>query len=587
MITDHFVFPTSRPIQSNILKEIEEAYKSFDFIMVEAPTGTGKSALAATTARWLGEGYINTSSLLLQDQYLRDFPFIKSIKGKSNFECIDPSTREVEVARVEALFAQGGQQLTLDHRNLYREMKDKRITCDKGRCQLDRGYKCELKPKKEDYVLSASTGNPILVELGRKICHYYDQKLTGMLSPITTMNYKYFFSMFFYAPQELPSRKFIAFDEAHSIENEIIDFIGHNISRHYYEKMQDEVLNDSRLRDLVNRAQFPKDNVTDIETWIDWLEWTLDWMSGARVYFQGQAKKGLLDGKDEETYVKIDELAKKIEQLIDNINKDKNNWIIDIKYENYDKTKIRDVRIVPIEIGQFVRPVLDLGEKKMFISATLLDKDVFANFIGVSPKDIHFIRVTQSPFPIQNRPIQALNIGEISYRTTGSLLPLIASNIDAIMDNHSDEKGLIHTTNYSTVDFLMKNLSEDNKSRLLVTGGGVPQSEVLKKHTEGQNTVLLSPSLYQGLDLIDDLARFQVVIKIPYPDISDKRTELKMKRSFRWYQWQTALRLVQSYGRIVRSSEDHGVTYILDSKLKKFVGNKMIPEWFKEAIIWR
>src|SRR5690349_12155018 len=94
-ILDHFVFPHMRRIQADVLKEVEEAYSSYDFVMLEAPTGTGKSAIAATAALWMGESYINTSSLLLQDQYLRDFgSWMKAIKGKGNFECVDKSMEQ-------------------------------------------------------------------------------------------------------------------------------------------------------------------------------------------------------------------------------------------------------------------------------------------------------------------------------------------------------------------------------------------------------------------------------------------------------------------------------------------------------------
>jgi Rad3-related DNA helicase len=34
-------------------------------------------------------------------------------------------------------------------------------------------------------------------------------------------------------------------------------------------------------------------------------------------------------------------------------------------------------------------------------------------------------------------------------------------------------------------------------------------------------TVLLTPSMTEGLDLVDDLARWQVICKLPYPYLGD------------------------------------------------------------------
>jgi len=97
---------------------------------------------------------------------------------------------------------------------------------------------------------------------------------------------------------------------------------------------------------------------------------------------------------------------------------------------------------------------------------------------------------------------------------------------------------------------------------------------------------MISPSLFQGVDLKDDLSRFQVVVKVPYPDLSERRTKVKLDRDRGWYDWQTALRLVQTYGRSVRSETDHAVTYVLDSNFTRFVAEHrgLFPEYFLEAV---
>jgi ATP-dependent DNA helicase DinG len=73
---------------------------------------------------------------------------------------------------------------------------------------------------------------------------------------------------------------------------------------------------------------------------------------------------------------------------------------------------------------------------------------------------------------------------------------------------------------------------------------------------------------------------------VPYPDLGDRWINEKRKKNGQWYIWQTALRLVQSYGRSVRSKEDSAIIYVLDSTFGKFVrrDKNILPDWFTQAI---
>jgi ATP-dependent DNA helicase DinG len=84
----NFPFPTLREKQSYVLKEIDAALASgYNHIVLEAPTGFGKSPVAIASALTLGSSYILTSTKNLQTQYARDFPFVRVAKGKNNFHC--------------------------------------------------------------------------------------------------------------------------------------------------------------------------------------------------------------------------------------------------------------------------------------------------------------------------------------------------------------------------------------------------------------------------------------------------------------------------------------------------------------------
>ena len=94
--------------------------------------------------------------------------------------------------------------------------------------------------------------------------------------------------------------------------------------------------------------------------------------------------------------------------------------------------------------------------------------------------------------------------------------------------------------------------------------------------------------MHEGIDLIGDLSRFQIICKVPYPNcFDDEQLARRVEIDRPYYTWLTALKLVQSYGRSVRSPTDTADTYILDESIYKFMDDarKMLPGWFKEAVI--
>jgi len=212
-------------------------------------------------------------------------------------------------------------------------------------------------------------------------------------------------------------------------------------------------------------------------------------------------------------------------------------------------------------------------------------------YIGLDPDKVKFIRIP-SDFPLEHRPIIPLNVVYLNYTNLQSneVKLAVAKAVDNLMTLHNNHKGIIHTTSYEQLHFIKENISQTNARRLIVTDPEIQRDEVIFQHTETMKpTVLISPSLHTGLDLKDELSRFQIITKIPYPNKSDRWTNAKRNMDTEWYYWQTALKLIQAYGRSVRSKDDWAKTYILDSAFGYFVRrNKgILPSWFIKAIIGR
>ena len=113
---------------------------------------------------------------------------------------------------------------------------------------------------------------------------------------------------------------------------------------------------------------------------------------------------------------------------------------------------------------------------------------------------------------------------------------------------------------------------------------GLRRDDVINAYTREDSVprLLISPSITEGLDLKDDKGRFAIFCKIPFPNIGDAWIKKRMDISPSWYMRQTLIAIIQGCGRVVRSKEDWGVVYILDSSFLSLYNRSkhMIPKWW-------
>lgn len=93
LIKKHFPYPTPNPGQIEAIEQSIDALKSgYAHVILEAPTGIGKSAISYTVHKVMEETSVDfvtsviTSTKSLQDQYLKEFP-IENLSGKNNYSC--------------------------------------------------------------------------------------------------------------------------------------------------------------------------------------------------------------------------------------------------------------------------------------------------------------------------------------------------------------------------------------------------------------------------------------------------------------------------------------------------------------------
>lgn len=504
------------------------------FVVIEAGTGVGKSAIGLTLARLLNEGnsegflpgaYFLTTQKILQEQYVKDFGGfsgpMKSIKSSSNYCCN---------------FNKGtscGESL--------RALK----TADKNsRFFKSCAFNCVYK-KAKDAFIDGTEG---------------------------VTNFPYFLAETQYSGKITP-REVLVIDEAHNIDNELSKFIEITIS----EKFCKSFLNMS-IPTGMTQLQYIK-WVSDV-----YLKTTVSKLSHLEKMMEKYVglKEKIRSGEFASIAKKFEMLDKhvcKLRRFLDLYNKD--NWVMnDIPQ---DSRSSRKLQFKPIDVSPYAKEMLyDYGKYVVLMSATILDKDAFATSVGIPKEEMAFLSLP-SPFPTDNMPIIYAGIGKMTYSSIDSTLPKMVEAVKQIISEHKNEKGIIHCHSYKVASYIKNNI---RSSRILIHGSD-NRDQILEKHKKSKKpTVLISPSMTEGVDLKGDLSRFQVICKVPYPYLGDKLIKKKMNKWKWWYSLQTAKTIVQAVGRSVRSKDDKAVTYILDSDFERFyrANSSIFPAKFRECL---
>ena len=90
LIEEYFPFDKCRPGQKECIEAILNAYNDGKrFVILEAPTGSGKSVIGMTVAKFFSNSYYLTIQKILQDQLMRDFAsdMTRVLKGRNAYKC--------------------------------------------------------------------------------------------------------------------------------------------------------------------------------------------------------------------------------------------------------------------------------------------------------------------------------------------------------------------------------------------------------------------------------------------------------------------------------------------------------------------
>lgn len=484
-------------------ESIEQIYDAFErgykFVVLEAPTGVGKSFIGMTFARAARECHLLTIQKILQDQYARDF---------------------------------GDEAFVMKGRSAYTCAADPAHTCATGPCRRNKALRQTV------------------------VCPYRAALQLANEAKITIHN----FDSFYYQARigSFSFRDLVIVDEAHNIENKFLGFMQFSISNR-----DDPTFRIPQYTEIQQYDGFLRDHREVVRRNLEVLE------SREELSEEEQRRADELSDLDSrlQRYIAIRSCGSDIEYVCDYVERD--SW--------------QTVTFRPVFVGSFLQSDLFLrGSRFLMMSATILDKSIFCESIGVQEDEVAFIQVP-SVFPVKNRPIIRKYAGLMSYKHIDATLPKSLGVVRQILDKFPDRKGIIQTHSEKIAWYIKNNLFD---ARLTFRRDYASVDEMMRVHTTKAGSFIVASGLREGLDLHGDLSQVQILMKVPYLDLSDKRVVRRKELNTAWYGYQACLHFVQILGRSVRSENDKAVTYIVDEGFELFyrMNRRFIPSYIKEAI---
>lgn len=526
---------------SNYIFDTIENNKNIKFFLLDIPTGVGKSVLALNIIqRYIKEVDkdvnfdIITESKILQNQYIKEFNSISNLWGRNTYQCEQ--------------------------------------------------FNCSCEEGKEFQKISKSSCDD---------CPYDKDRENYMNGKISLTNFHMYTLMRMNKLFDQRESKVLIVDEAHQLESIVSDFISITISQGILEEIFDDhrsIMDKMKtIRNIEDFAEYCNSFLAKkIERTINILE--IELKKTDEVTLKRDLQINDILGTYDETIEigktkilqKLKSLEYKVYNFLTEYKREKSNWVLQNEKDERgrDRTIIQPIWAAPF----FDKYIWSRYDKVFLMSGTILDEITFARLNGIPKEEFSYYNI-DSPFLVKNRPIYYFPTGKMNYRTKEETFKKQIPLILKLLNKYKNKKGIIHTVNFELSNWVRDNIKDD---RLIFHTSKIKSKNfAIKQHfTSKKPTILVSPSMGTGLDLKDELGRFQILLKVPYPHMGDDRTKKRMASDPGWYSTKVVQSIIQIYGRGVRNMDDYADLLILDSCFSDVLSynQHLFPNWVLQAI---
>jgi Rad3-related DNA helicase len=586
--------------------------EDYNYVILEAPTGSGKTIIGFIIhfcSIYLYEKVINrrnnlvgkngrfysdvkntyylTSSKVLQEQIETDITrfafeeFLMIIKGADNYNCRKASiAKSVDTKRI----SQSDDVSEVLTEDLPVVVKYPERPCvgssNKQRNNLASKYYCQFNETK---------------------CDYHIKRTEAAETNCVVMNYAFFLNCMRIENNPFFSKRpLVICDEAHLIPDIVCNIFNYEINPLFITRVQK--LNNSMLQGIGNEEKLLNidkltkkmhHNLFTEELSKDSIDRLLEYVLDYDLLY-----KAIIDL----TGIRYDpfdlDLNRIKEQMVTNLTAyDSLKELIERRPEDlYIESSVMQ-HAAYADIITYRHSVKDLSEstmtknkflssisKAVFMSATLGNIAEYATLMGIDEDEYKGFRL-QSTFDFTKSPIHICKSAYLNWKSFDSNIDKVL--LDAIKiaesEKHRDEKGIIHTSTFKIAQILQAKITghglvPDYHRYLFYENADEKEYALnLLKNSFNIPYVIVGPSLYEGIDLKDELGRFNILVKVPYAALSGYTKEKSDRYPF-WYKRNTIEKIIQAIGRTNRSVNDYSSVYLLDSCFSNLIYD--LPEEF-------
>jgi ATP-dependent DNA helicase DinG len=607
-----------RKQQVRMASGVFEALQAEDRLIIEAPTGTGKT-LAYLVAAVLSRKRvaISTGTKNLQEQlFFKDIPFLREkvfpelkaalLKGRGNFVCHARLHRFLRQPQFRGMTPTSVMEEILQW---YQETRE-----------TGSGDRAELWNLPDDDTVWPEICSSSDTCLGRKCpdrddCFVLKMKSKAAESDLLIVNHHLLASDLAVRDagfgEVIPRYEALIVDEAHGLEDAITQHFGFHVSqsrilrlvrdarveldeagadRNKFEKMLPALEDNTRrlfkqCQEVFGNRSLAGPIQPDLAEVRDTLCANLELLIAM--------VSGLPKATDELNSVarRADEASQALATILtDDPGGDYACWA-----ERRDKNLI--LHASPVEVGELLQKSLyEKVRSIVFTSATLSSGGQFEYFksrLGLNEdKDIRE-SILDSPFDYKSQTMLYIPRSMPEPNSPGFTDALAEALQEILL--RTQGRAFVLFTSYKNMDAVYANMKGRLPFPLLVQGSR-PRSRLLEEFRERSGSVLFATSsFWEGVDVQGEALSCVVVDRLPFappddPLVSCRMERIRQKNGNPFYSFQVpmaVLALKQGLGRLIRTGSDRGILCILDIRILTKPYGKVFRQSLHESPLCR
>jgi Rad3-related DNA helicase len=186
--------------------------------------------------------------------------------------------------------------------------------------------------------------------------------------------------------------------------------------------------------------------------------------------------------------------------------------------------------------------------------------------MGLDPKEC-FLHIVPPNLPAERAPIIPFAATSLNHKNREEALPLVLKRLERLLSIES-ARGIVHARSYQNLEAVREHFRSRPEFDRMTFHTSQDRNDTLDAWLRDSrpDSVLVGVNFTRGLDLKDDLARWQVSFKCPFPSLSSRRVRerMAMEDGRTWYDLQALREELQAMGRTMRHPQDYSNSYLLD-----------------------